>query len=177
MRHSVEVPENWEFVADALLPHSVPEPSHLVGCLSFREFLPCHIIFVDLYDPSIHRSFRFANGVNTTHPSLMLRIQPVWHNAGSSMNSCQTVPRPSGSVRTYPGSGIADIESTERYRRMRWVMMIGWGIGCCLCLTCEMHSCSRAPRGGKLLSGAGGMKVGSWRPPLGFCFSFPEKEG
>jgi hypothetical protein len=113
--------------------------------------------------------------VTTTHPSLMLRIQPVWHNAGSSMNSCQTVPRPSGSVRTYPGSGIADIESTERYRRMRWVMMIGWGIGCCLCLTCEMHSCSRAPRGGKLLSGAGGMKVGSWQPSLGFVFRFRRK--
>jgi len=113
--------------------------------------------------------------VNTTHPSLMLRIQPVWHNAGSSMNSCQTVPRPSGSVRTYPRSGIADIESTERYRRMRWVIVIGWGMGCCLSLTCEMHSCSRGPRGGKLLSGAGGMKVGSWRLPLGFVFVSGER--
>jgi hypothetical protein len=168
---------------DALLPHSPPEPSHLVWCLSFPEFLPGQIIFVDCTTLPCRRSFRFANGinplkpVNTTHPSFTLRIQPVWHNAGSSMNSCQTVPRPSGSVRTYPRSGIADIESTERYRRMWWVTMIDWGVGCCPGLTCETHSCSRVPSGGKLWSGAGGMKVGSWRFPLGFCFSFPEKAG
>ena len=110
--------------------------------------------------------FRFANGRNwlkpvTTHPSLTLRIQPVWHNAGSSMNSCQMVPRLLASVRTYPRSGIVDTESTERYRRMRRMMVIGWVMGCCPCLTCETHSCSRVPRGGKFSSGAGGMKVGS----------------
>ena len=163
--------------------HSVEVIRELgVWCLPFPEFLPGQIIFVDLYDLSMRRSFCFANGinrlkpVNTTHPSLMLRIQPVWHNAGSSMNSCQTVPRPSGSVRTYPRSGIADIESTERYRQMRWVTMICWELGCCPCWTCETHSCSRAPRGGKLLSGAEGMRVGSWRPPLGFVFRFRRKK-
>jgi hypothetical protein len=54
------------------------------------------------------------------------------------------------------------------------VIVIGWGVGCCL--TCEMHSCSRAPRGRKLLSGAGGMKVGSWRVPVGFCFLSGERK-
>jgi hypothetical protein len=143
---------------------------------------PGQIIFVDLYDPFHAPSrFRFANGRNplkpVTHPSLMLRIQPVWHNAGSSMNSCQTVPPPSGSVRIYPRSGIADIESTEQYRRMGRVMVIGWVTGCCPCWTCETHSCSRAPRGGKLVSGSGGKKVGSWRGPGWVWFSLPEKEG
>jgi hypothetical protein len=105
----------------------------------------------------------------------MLRIQLVWRNAGSSMNSCQTALRLSGSVRTYPRSGIADIESTERYRRRQWVTAIGWVMGCCPCLTCETHSCSRVLRGEKILSGAGGMKVGSSPLPLGFVFVFAER--
>jgi hypothetical protein len=153
------------------------EPSHFVWYLSFREFLPGRIIIRPFRGAGC---FRFANSRNplkpvTTHPSLMLRIQLVWRNAGSSMNSCQTAPRLSGSVRTYPRSGIADIESTERYRRRRWVTVIGWVMGCCPCLTCETHSCSRVLRGEKLLSGAGGMKVGSSPLPLGFVFVFAER--
>jgi hypothetical protein len=58
------------------------------------------------------------------------------------------------------------------------VMVIGWVMGRYHRLTCEMHSSSRAPRGEKLLSEAGGMKFGSWRFLLAFLgVLLPGKEG
>jgi hypothetical protein len=59
MRHSVEVLENWEFVADALLPCSPPEPFSSCVVFVIREFLPGQIILVDLYDP-FHAPVIFA---------------------------------------------------------------------------------------------------------------------